>query len=121
MADVLAGLSVDEVAKFYGRLADIVDKNKGSVSISLAALLMRAWLKNRDSKTVLALEMPDHLKNLTLVIEVLKYHRRVFLTEEKTKANSWGGIVPRWKDGRWNGKGELKMTYESLVEFPLRY
>ncbi len=121
MADVLAGLSVQEVAAFYARLANLIDKNKGTVAKPIAPLLLREWLKNRDPKAVLALEMPSHLKNHTLVIEVLKYHRRVFLTEEKTKAGTWGGVIPRWKDGRWRGVGELAMQYESLVEFPLRY
>lgn len=121
MADVLASLSVEEVAKFYERLAGIVEKNKGAVKTSLAAQLMREWLKNRNSKAVLALEMPDHLIDHELVIGLTKYHRKVYLTEEKTKAGSWGGIIPRWKDGRWNGVGELQMQYESLVEFPLRY
>ncbi len=121
MADVLASLAVNEVAAFYSRLADIVDKNKGSVAKPLAPLLMREWLKNRDPKAVLKLEMPDHLKKHTLVIDVLKYHREVFLSNKKTKAGKYGGIAPRWKDGRWNGVGELRMEYESLVEFPLRY
>jgi hypothetical protein len=121
MADVLAKLPVAEVAAFYARLADIVDKNKGSVTNPLAPLLMREWLKNRNSKAVLALEMPSHLKSHILVTEVLKYHRKVFLSQEKTKAGKWGGIAPRWKDGRWKGVGELRMDYESLVEFPLRY
>lgn len=121
MADVLASLPVEEVAKFYERLAGIVEKNKGTVTTSLAAQLMREWLKNRNSKAVLELEMPEHLKTHELVIKTAKYHRKVYLTEEKTKAGSWGGIIPRWKDGRWKGVGELKMQYESLVEFPLRY
>jgi hypothetical protein len=121
MADVLANLTVQEVAAFYGRLASLIEKNKGTVATPIAPLLLREWLKNRDPKAVLALEMPSHLKSHTLVIEVLKYHRRVFLTEEKTKAGTWGGVIPRWQDGRWKGVGELKMQYESLVEFPLRY
>ena len=121
MADVLASLSVEEVAKFYERLAGIVEKNKGTVTTSLAAQLMREWLKNRNPKAVLDLEMPEHLKTHKLVIEVAKFHRNVYLTEKKTKAGKWGGIIPRWKDGRWRGVGELNMQYESLVEFPVRY
>lgn len=119
--DVLAGLPETEVAKFYERLAAIVEQNKGAVKSSLAALLMREWLKNRNKTAQLALEMPDHLKTHILVNEVIKYHRQVYLTEKRTKAGGWGGIVPRWKDGRWTGVGELPMQYESLVEFPLRY
>jgi hypothetical protein len=119
--DVLAKVSPAEVAAFYSRLADIVDKNKGAVTSSLAATLMREWLKNRDPAAKLELEMPSHLINHSQVKDVLKIHRRVFLTEEKTKKGVWGGIVPRWKDGRWKGVGALQMQYESLVEFPLRY
>jgi hypothetical protein len=120
-SDVLAPLSVAEVAAFYRRLANFTDSRRGSLPTSLAATLMRQWLDNRDPTAVLALAMPDHLKTHSRVIEAQSYHRRVFLTEERTRAGSWGGIIPRWQDGRWQGTGPLTMQYESLVEFPLRY
>jgi hypothetical protein len=130
MSDVLAPLPVAEVAGFYSRLADYTDRHRGSLPTSLAATLMRQWLANRNPAASLSLAMPDHLKNHSRVIDVLRYHRRVFLTEERTRgtpwhgiprSGPWGGIIPRWQDGRWTGIGVLTMQYESLVEFPLHY
>jgi hypothetical protein len=130
MPDVLARLPVEQVAGFYSRLADYTDRHKGSLPTSLAATLMRQWLANRDPAAILALEMPNHLKTHSLVSEAQSYHRRVFLTEERTRGvawhgiprdGPWGGIIPRWQADRWRGIGPLAMQYESLVEFPLYY
>ncbi|NJM52140.1 MAG: hypothetical protein HC846_01355 [Blastocatellia bacterium] len=127
MSDVLAGLSVEQVATFYSRLADAVDANKGAVSVSLAAILLREWLKNRNPKYEFNLDAPQHLKNQTDLNNVLKYHRAVFLTEKKARigdAEKWVGLVPRWQGKgypKWNGVGELIMEYQSLVEIPLYY
>jgi hypothetical protein len=125
--DVLAGLPVDQVASFYNRLADGVDKNKGSVKVSLAAILLRQWLKNRNPSADFALDPPEHLKTQSDVKAVLKYHRDVFLTEQKArvgKNEKWAGLIPRLQGKgypKWDGKGELSMEYQSLVEIPLRY
>jgi hypothetical protein len=129
MADDLASLSPAELAGFYRRLADSVDKNKGALQVSLAALLMRHWLENRDPKGTFVFAAPDHLKSHSQVIDVLAYHRRVYLTEEEARVGEhvkrWAGIVPRLQGRppyqRWDGKVVLTLDYESLVEFPLRY
>jgi hypothetical protein len=127
MSDVLANLPVEQVAAFYSRLADVVDRNKGAVKVSLAAILLRQWLKNRDPNADFDLEPPDHLKTQSDVISVLKYHRAVFLTEQKARVGSnekWAGLIPRLQGKgypKWDGNGELAMEYQSLVEIPLRY
>lgn len=124
MSDVLANLSVQEVAAFYSRLADSVDKSKGAVKVSLAAILLRQWLRNRDPNADYELDPPEHLKNRAEVIEVLKYHRAVFLTEQRAKSGKWAGLIPRLQGKgypKWNGSGELPLEYQSLVEIPLRY
>jgi hypothetical protein len=127
MSDVLASLTVQQVAGFYARLADVVDKNKGAVKVSLAAILLRQWLKNRDPNADFPLDPPEHLRTQGDVISVLKYHRAVFLTEQKArigKTEKWAGLIPRLQGKgypKWDRAGELQMEYQSLVEIPLRY
>lgn len=129
MSDLLAPLTPVELSAFYRRLADAVDKNKGQLKTSMAALLMRQWLDNRNSSSTFEFDAPDHLKNRTPVIEALDFHRKVFLTQEKARftggIEKWAGVVPRLKGQapfpKWDGKSPLSMDYESLVEMPLRY
>lgn len=129
MSDVLAILKPPELAAFYSRLADAVDRNRGSLKVSLAALLMRHWLANRDSASTFRFDAPEHLRNRTPVLDVLEFHRRVFLTQEKAHLSSgisrWAGVVPRLNGQppfpKWDTKRPLPMDYESLVEMPLRY
>lgn len=129
MADYLAALKPVELARFYGRIADGVDANKGSLKVSLAALLMRQWLKNRDPKGLFEFDAPDHLKDRTEVLETLAFQRRVLLTQERARftggITKWAGIVPRIVGNppfqKWDTKSLLSMDYESLVEMPLRY
>ena len=122
--DVLASRTVEQVAAFYARLADAVDANKGALTESLAAKLMRQWLVNRTPSSSFEFDAPLHLKNQTQVLSVLKSHRAIFLTEEKAKSGKWAGLIPRLQGKgypQWNGTGELQMEYESLVEIPLWY
>lgn len=129
MSDVLATLKPPELAAFYGRLADAVDRNRGVLKVSMAALLMRHWLENRDSASTFQFEAPEHLRNHTLVLDVLEFHRRVFLTQEQAHftggIKKWVGVVPRLIGQppfpKWDAKRPLPMDYESLVEMPLRY
>lgn len=123
----MANLSVDQVASFYNRLADVVEKNKGSVRVSLAAILLRQWLRNRSPNSNYEFDPPEHLKIQTDLVKVLKYHREVFLTEKKARIGEdekWAGLIPRLQGKghpKWEGQGELLMEYQSLVEIPLRY
>ena len=129
MSDFLAALNPVELSAFYRRIADVVDKNKGKIKISMAAVLMRHWLDNRDSSSTFEFDPPDHLKNRVPVIEVLEFHRKIFLTQEKARftggIEKWSGVIPRLKGQapfpKWNAKTPLSMDYESLVEMPLRY
>jgi hypothetical protein len=129
MSDELAKLKPPELAAFYGRLADGVDAKKGTVSVSLSAMLMRQWLKNRDRTSTFTFDPPAHLKNRAPVVDVLEFHRKVFLSQEKARftgnKTKWAGVVPRLvgQPGftKWDPKLSLKMEYESLVEMPLLY
>jgi hypothetical protein len=129
MSDELAKLKPPELAAFYGRIADGVDARKGALKVSLSAMLMRQWLKNRDPASTFTFDAPAHLKNRAPVIEVLEFHREVFLTREKARftgnKTKWAGVVPRLvgQPGfvKWDTKLALKVEYESLVEMPIRY
>lgn len=126
--DVLAALSTQAVAAFYSRLADSVDARKGKLDVSLAAMLMRMWLKNRQRGAELPLEAPAHLRNHAQTQATLLFHRRVFLTEQKARVGGreiWAGLMPRLQGRaphqKWDLNRPLTMDYESLAEFPLRY
>ena len=129
MTDHLAALKPADLARFYGRIADGVDANKGSLKVSLSALLMRQWLKNRNPKELFEFDAPEHLKDRTEVLDTLAFHRRVLLTQEKARftggITKWAGVVPRIVGNKpfpkWDTKGPLSMDYQSLVEMPLRY
>ncbi len=67
-----------------------------------------------------------YLKNHSIVLDVLSYHRDVYLTQQRARIGSstrWAGIRPRWQDHpeRYEHGQALSMHYESLVEVPLRW
>jgi hypothetical protein len=126
--DTLGKLTPPEVAAFYARLADGVDQRKGTLKVSLAAMLMRLWLKNRDPKAKLQITAPDHLKNHAQVLDSLSYHREVFLTEKRARMGGgeiWAGVIPRLQGRpphqKWDYRRPINIEYESLTEMPLRY
>jgi hypothetical protein len=126
--DVLAKISPPEVAAFYRRLAEGVDARKGALKVSLAAALMRKWLDNRDRSAKLVIDAPEHLRNHEKTRATLAYHRQVFLTEKKARRSAgetWAGVLPRLKGmaphAKWDPRQSLRIEYESLLEFPLRY
>jgi hypothetical protein len=121
MDDVLAKYTPDEVAKWYGRLADFAE-SKGGV---FAPQTLRLWLNNRDPKACFVIEPHSNLTNCKVILKGLEYHRRVYLTEEKASFDStkrWVGLLPRiqgW-DGftKWDGQSHIVLNYQGLVEFP---
>jgi hypothetical protein len=120
--DALASRTPEEVAAFYERLADAVDKNKGNLEVSLAALLMKTWLTNRSPSFVFDLDPPKHLREDKRIISAFTHHHAVYLTKEKAKigeAHQWGGIIPRVQNGKWGGDTALDMHYEGLIEMPI--
>ncbi|BDC49250.1 hypothetical protein F183_A15660 [Bryobacterales bacterium F-183] len=116
--DYLKDRPVKEVAAWYLRLADFWDKNAG-VTPSLAAMFLRKWVQNRKDGPI-EFDAPDHLKDNYSVTDVLLVHREIFLTNQKTKAGSWGGILPRIQGAKgftkWDMKSNLSLTYESLSD-----
>ena len=129
MSDILAALKPAELATWYRRLADAVDRNRGDLKVSLAALLLRHWLDNRDPSSSFIFDAPDHVWNHSLLREAWEFHRRVFLSEEQARftggLKKWAGVIPRLLGHppfpKWDGSMPLSMDYSSLVETPLRY
>jgi hypothetical protein len=123
MSDELANLKPEDLAAWYGRLADYVAKQNSEVQGALAPLFLRHWLTGHGKKLVFA--PPAHLRNSGYVIDALKYHRAVYLTEKKAKTvggEQWAGIIPRLQGKgypKWEGKGTLAMHLESLVDIPV--
>jgi hypothetical protein len=118
--DTLGKLSPPDVAAFYARLADAVDQKKGALSVSLAAMLMRLWLKNRDPKAKLEITAPDHLKSHPQTLDTLTYHRGVFLTEKRARLGAsevWAGVLPRLQGRPPHQKWDYKRPI-SIVRFP---
>jgi len=125
MEDLLANLSPAELAVWYGRLADLTADRKWGGSELLASKCLRLWLENRRPYKTIIIEAPHSLRNSPHVGKALKYHRGVYLTEEKARVadgTQWAGLIPRLQ-----GKGYPKpkrmlginMEYESLVEIPI--
>jgi hypothetical protein len=118
--DVLALLTPDKVAAWYGRLADLSAKQGGELS----AIFLRAWLKNQNPDATVTIPAHEHIVTSTYVVTTLPYHRRVYLTEEKARITGgderWAGVIPRLqgKPGfqKWDGRGTLAMHYEGLAE-----
>jgi hypothetical protein len=73
----------------------------------------------------LVFDAPPHLKEDSRVAKTLKYHRRVYLTEEKARlggGQKWAGALLRWKNPKahnWDRKSPLETTYHCLVEMPI--
>lgn len=130
MADVLEKLQPAALAAWYRRLADLITRN-GMIGSSppISAIFMREWLRNRDPTHEFRFAAPEHLRNSKYVTETLKYHRAVYLTEQKarlgTKANAheqWAGVIPRLQGkgyARWDGTGTLSMDYQGNVAVPI--
>lgn len=125
MEDVLANLSPEDLSAWYGRLADKTAEHKWGGTEQLAARCLRLWLENRTPYGTITIEAPEDIRNGPYVRRDLKYHRRVYLTEEKARlatGTRWAGIVPRLKG---MGRPKLKqlrginMEYETLIVIPI--
>ena len=86
------------------------------------------WLDNRSASTVHHFNAPKHLLSSKEYKETLKYHRNVFLTQEKARIGPkyfskeiWAGVLPRLKGMRgfkaWTPGTQLQMEYESNVQY----
>ena len=92
MFDVLKDLPPEEVATWYGRLADLIEQMNAKVRDPLAPRLLRHWLHGKGKTLIFA--PPEHLKKSKYVVETLKQHRGWYLTNKRFK-NKWVGVLPR--------------------------
>jgi hypothetical protein len=136
--DVLENLSSQQVAAWYGRLADFVSnqfKSKLGGQEPLSAQVLRHWLKNKGANFKFV--APIYLITNRYVVSEIQYHRRVYLTEEKARIGKatmigpikvaqetrWVGIIPRLQGQpgfqKWDGKTPLQLEYTSNVEIPV--
>lgn len=122
-SDVLEGLTPDELAAWYRRLAQHIEDENTAVDDPLAPKFLRHYLDGAGKK--LTFDPPDHLRTSEFVVEVLEEHREWYLTEEKFNGR-WVGIVPRlqgkpgFKKWDWTWSIPLTMDIHSLVEIPVR-
>ncbi|MFF3959839.1 hypothetical protein ACFYY1_42810 [Streptomyces sp. NPDC001890] len=121
--DELSAFSVDEVARWYRRLALHIQSRPGQAD-SLSALMMLHWLDGKGKP----LTFPStKLEKFPRVKDELKEVRAVFLTEKKAKlkgGEKWAGILPRIQKlsgfDPWDGTSPVRMTYTPpSVEIPL--
>jgi hypothetical protein len=96
----------------------------------LASRLLQQWLDfgpEPGAALLVIRNPPQHLRESKYVLEVLRYHRRVYLTEEQARftggSKKWAGVIPRLqgKSGftPWDGKSDLDLNYQSLVDIPI--
>jgi len=122
--DHLAHLSPPQLAAWYGRLASWYEQHPVENERPLASLFLQHWLDNRNPDSVFQFQAPHYLRASTYVISVLRYQRRVFLSEEQARLpggrRGWVGVMPRILGlhgfTRWDLRAPLQMEYESLVE-----
>ena len=131
MSDDLAPYPPDKVAKWYGRLAAVIAAKKINGEEPLASRLLQAWLDfGGDGARVHQLVIrnpPKHLRENSDVLDVLRFHRAVYLTQQKGRftggSERWVGILPRLqgKPGftKWDIKDELDMNYQSLCDISI--
>lgn len=132
MADYLKDLPIVQVAAWYRRLANSVAGKLVEGKEPYASILLRHYLDNRDPKSSFAIEPRTYLMTNNRVVEALKYHRAVFLSEQEarigtrtnflgqsTTATKLAGVVPRLQ-GKGYPKlavpGRTEMEYQSLVQ-----
>jgi hypothetical protein len=127
--DYLENLPPEEVAAWYDRLAQFIEKKNTKVTDPLAPKLLRYWRNGRGKKFIFP--APDHLRQSKSVVKVLEYHWDCYLTEKKFKGDDgerWAGVIPRLQ-GRGYPKWQpfwgrpiypnLHIHMNSLVEIPI--
>lgn len=122
--DVLKDYPVEQVHRWYNRLADAALAKKIKGKLPLSGQLLKAYVNPRTTGAApYKFTAPNYLQTHSKVNEALFFHRRVFLTDEKARLGKggrkleWAGLVPRLKDGRWDGVKRISLYYRSLVDF----
>jgi len=121
--DILKDYPVEQVHRWYNRLADAALTNRIKGKLPLSGQFLKAYVNpRRRGQTPYVFTAPDYLQKHAKVIEALFFHRQVFLTQEKARLGErgstykWAGLVPRLQDKRWDGIRPIPLHYESLVD-----
>lgn len=122
--DILAGYSTERVHRWYRRLAKATAAEKVESTQPLAATFLNHYLdvnmQMSETDRELEFEAPGYLRNLSGVIEGLKYHRRVHLTQENARIGKnqtkRAGILPRWESSSKKRVQVFSWYYQSLVD-----
>lgn len=127
MTDVLAPLPVAQVAAWYRRLANATGTRRLGGQPPLSSRLLNLYLDNRVPTKTYKIDPPNHLVSSPYVLDMIRYHRRVFLTQDQAELNGrqfWAGIVPRLQGAsgfpRCTPPATLQLEFQKLVEIPLR-
>ena len=120
--DHLKKLDPADVAAWYIRLADLVEKKNNKVKDALAPLFLRHYIKGGGKKLVF--DPPEHLKTSKYVVEVLNNHRAWYLSEKAFKKKAVG-IIPRLQGGKPEWDKTLYIPHDlklnSLVEIEVKW
>jgi len=132
--DILSTLPVQQVWLWYGRLSrSIARRPVAGGGTPLASLFMDRYLNpnphasSSSPQVLYVFTAPAYLKDHSIVLDAIAYHRRVYLTQERARLGSsrrWAGVKPRWQNPSrygWTHGTPLSMYYEALVEVPLRW
>ncbi|HHJ15890.1 MAG TPA: hypothetical protein ENJ80_04245 [Gammaproteobacteria bacterium] len=125
-------MPVRQVRLWYGRLAQAIARRPvAGGGTPIASLFMDRYLNPRSNsdgtQAQFVFTAPAYLKNHSIILNALTYHRQVYLTRERARISSstrWAGIKPRWQNPDrygWTRGTPLSMYYEALVEVPLRW
>jgi hypothetical protein len=126
--DILRGYPVEQVQRWYNRLADAALAKRIKGQLPLSGQFLKAFVNPRKKKaTSYRFTAPVYLQTHSKVTEALFFHRRVFLTEEKArlgeggKTHKWAGLLPRLRDNSWDGVSLISLYYQSLVDVAPTY
>lgn len=125
--DILKGYPIEQVHRWYNRLADAALAKRIKGQLPLSGQFLKAYVNPRRGMTLYSFTAPGYLQTHAKVTEALFFHRRVFLTEEKArlgeggKTHKWAGLVPRLQDNSWDGINAISLYYQSLVDVAPNY
>jgi len=88
--DILKGYPIEQVHRWYNRLADAALARKIQGKDPLSGQFLKTYATNKVKDKVHKFPAPDYLQNYSTVKSELLYHRKVFLTEEKARLGKNG-------------------------------
>ena len=126
--DVLGSLPVENVWRWYHRLATAIGARKVGGAEPMASRFLQLYVSPRSRFEPESFTAPGYLREHSVLQSALAHHRAVYLSQEQMRTGAggraWAGIRPRWQDpGRfgWTKGAPMSMHYTALVEIPIRW